>query len=408
LLETFPTLMDDLQDVNKANVLLDETTKVNKDLKAERAAESVVARLALKEYEDPAIAIKDALAEKRPEKSIVEFIRSIKNADRDVVEALIKQDPVLRRKNPQEVLNSGLKSSFIKMALLDGGGPFNAEFRADRAYESLFEPIKYGRGKTSLMDILVQQKVFDKTEANNIKAMLSQLLEFEAKDAAGQLDLELGKAPNPALDFWLRVSGAAAGARLQKMLPGDAQAGSLVAAGAGSKYFRQLFQEIPASMHLKAMGDLMQDPQALALFLKKAKDGQEGAGIARSLARWFVDRGYMTAARGVPFLNRESELFEEFFQDEEQPAAQPAPQPAPQQPAVPPVTEAPAPRPEVVVSQQQPRPTARPLQTSMAPPAPQGGKVNPQTAARLSAAFPEDEILAMANPTKSGIGSLMG
>jgi hypothetical protein len=158
-------------------------------------------------------------------------------------------------------------------------------------------------------------------------------------------------------------------------------------------------------MHLKAMGDLMQDPHGLALFLQKAKKGQEGAGLVRNIARWFVDSGYMTAARGVPFLNRESELFDEFFEDEEE---QPAAQPAPQQPAVPPVTEAPEPRPEVVVSQQQPRPAARPLQTSMAPPAPQGGSVNPQTAARLSAAFPEDEILAMASPTKSGIGSLMG
>jgi hypothetical protein len=55
-----------------------------------------------------------------------------------------------------------------------------------------------------------------------------------------------------------------------------------------------------------------------------------------------------------------------------------------------------------------PRPEPRPLQTSMASPAPTTGQTSPQTTARLSAAFPEDDILALANPTNKGIASLMG
>jgi hypothetical protein len=36
------------------------------------------------------------------------------------------------------------------------------------------------------------------------------------------------------------------------------------------------------------------------------------------------------------------------------------------------------------------------------------GQSSPQTTARLSAAFPEDDVLAMASPTNKGIASLMG
>ena len=63
-------------------------------------------------------------------------------------------------------------------------------------------------------------------------------------------------------------SGASARSSLStskrsRTAPGGGGAGSLVAAGAGSKMMRQVFNKVPESMKLDVMSDLMENPELL-------------------------------------------------------------------------------------------------------------------------------------------------
>lgn len=397
--------------------------------------------------ENVGVAINDALNSKNPVKSLdVLFNRfnKILNDD-DFLDEIIK-DPerfsttipgvsdfenldVMRKRalqskgNLRESLKKSLKQAFIKSAVAEGGGFDDMTFNSTLAHRRLFGNLR-NTDKTP-MNLLIKEGLFSKEEANRLEQFLDKMRKLDGSQNPNEF-LSFGQQfYNPLYDFYLRVGGSAAGAKFQKLFPGNVGAGQLVAAEAGSRFFRRLFQQIPASMHVKAMAEMMADPQLLGQMMLENLDPTAAKRNARSIATWFADKGYIPAKIATIFTARESDLLDSVGKSKaspeeiiekvytELPAAseeeeQPAAQPAPQQPAVPPVTEAPATRPEVVVPQQQPRPAARPLQTSMAPPAPQSGSVNPQTAARLSAAFPEDEILAMASPAKSGIGSLMG
>ena len=74
------------------------------------------------------------------------------------------------------------------------------------------------------------------------------------------------------MDFYLRIAGSALGTAAQRAMPlGASGPGALVAAGAGSKLVRKIFDEMPQIDTLGVMQEMMENPALLAAMLKKPK-----------------------------------------------------------------------------------------------------------------------------------------
>jgi hypothetical protein len=91
--------------------------------------------------------------------------------------------------------------------------------------------------------------------------------------------------------------------------------GSLVAAGAGSKALRNLFNSIPRKFKkLTFMTEVMQNPSLLASLLRKTTNEQQKLNVASKIKNILTKAGFITVTKPVretfrvtPSLIREAE-----------------------------------------------------------------------------------------------------
>jgi len=213
--------------------------------------------------------------------------------------------------NPEAL--AGLKSSMLDAALVKAGGT-SETFSPRALYETLFTKIPNAIDRnTTLMNIMLKNNVIKEGEANNFKKLIEEMVKLEAAESVGKLG-EVIEGTGAIMDFYLRITGSAIGTRLQGLVFGGQGPGSLVAAGAGSKALRNLFNSIPESMKTDVMTEVMENPQLLATLLRKTKDQQQKQNIASKLKKILAKAGYIVIGkpvkesfRSAPFVIREIE-----------------------------------------------------------------------------------------------------
>lgn len=393
ILSAMPALKADLENVQTARTLLDQGLAKQRDQVKELKSQVSFMDLLPGTTENPATAASKALAnqQKKPVASWNNLLDVVKKAPKEWTTA----DGVKHTK--QEAMD-GLRAAFIEAAMVKSGGT-SQTFSARDFYDTIFAPHRNSENKVSLSDWMLKNDVMDKQEMDRLKGLATELVKMESFVASGDMGLEeLAETVGPMMDFYLRIAGSAAGARLQSLIPGDTGAGSLVAAGAGSKAFRaaysKIFADIPESMKMDVMTQMFKDPDLLATMLSKGRTQRESANIAGRLTELLTKKGFLGATtvgrRSVPSVVRETE---ETIVDEEPQITVPEPNPNDEAslrvlPTNPPVA--------------QPRPVAAPAPVPQTPPpSPQ-----PATRSRYAALFPNDPISGMIN-TNQGIGSLL-
>ena len=290
LLDNFPGLKADLEEAEKANVLLNQW--VDKDKRIQKVINSQKTYRNLTGYENPTKAVVEAINSRFPTKSLMSMIRVAKD-------------------NPEAL--AGLKSSMLDAALVKAGGT-SETFSPRALYETLFTKIPNALDRnTTLMNIMLKNDVIKEGEANNFKKLITEMVKLEAAESAGRLD-EVIEGTGAIMDFYLRITGSAIGTKLQGAVFGGQGPGALVAAGAGSKALRNLFNSIPESMKTDVMTEVMENPQLLATLLRKTKDQQQKQNIASKLKKILAKAGYITIGkpvkesfRSAPFAIREIE-----------------------------------------------------------------------------------------------------
>jgi len=375
--------------------------------------------------------------------------------------------PEILENGTRSDLESGILSLVLEAAIQKSGNLAVEEFNPGAFVQFLFGKIpNAAKEDATLMKYLVDNKLISEKDATRLKIATDRIVAGMVGAADTDAFDPLAVDQSLLSDLFMRIAGARATSAIGRMIPGPAKGSQLVIASFGPRLADAIMNKIPYLQRAQALEKIITDPELLIMALRTPRDAKEADNLLKSFTQRLKETGVSvvssavarTGLRTIPRttagLGRsegtedpELALIDNQFQRKiDALNLELAPLKAHVQNSKDPNTKAmrerqnapgikrledqieklemqrmqsfyrfknrerqqQQPRPEVVVPQQQPRPTARPLQTSMAPPAPQGGKVNPQTAARLSAAFPEDEILAMANPTKSGIGSLMG
>ena len=378
VLKRFEGLEADLNDALKADSMLSEAYIANKaedaGLKGQVTFANLLSGNRAGGTESPTTAVALALspAQKTPIKQLNNLL--------DVAQS--PEDEVLR----SEAL-TGLKSSILEWAFTKGGGT-SRTFKPSVLYKTLFEEMPKSQGRVSLSDWMVENKVIGDEELGNLKKYVGEMLRYEAAQADGTLD-ELVEKAGPILDMYLAITGSVIGTSAQRALGMEGGPGSLIAAGAGAKAMRKLFEDMPESAKIDVMTEVMQNPKLLANLMRVPKTDTEKGRIARSIGEIFTEMGMKPLMRSIPLTASDNEIV---IEEQAEPVA----------PPVAPVQKRPPPPPAQEVTQLQgPMPPPTPAPAPVAPPtAPSSGPVD---RSRFAAMFPNDIASGLIN---QGIGSI--
>ena len=411
VLNAMPALKADLENSITANLLLKEGTAANKEAQKELNGQISFMDLLPNTTENPATAF--ARAFNKNNKSPIKSLNNLWEVVQKAPESWTDATGVTRTK--EEALE-GFRSSLIE-SLYTRNGQTSNSFSPKGLYEAIFLPHPNSPSKITLAEWLVEKEVMPKVEVDRLKKITSEMVKMESFTMKDGVDLgDLAETVGPMMDFYLRIVGSSIGTRAQSLIPGDSAGGSLVAASAGSKAFRtaysKVFSNIPESMKMDVMTQMMRDPDLLSVMLKKGRTEREKSAIGGRLTELLIEKGLIPAGQGAANVGRRavpSVTREGVFEDTE---GQTPPQSTPffiqnvlpsndQQGAV-----APAPRPPV----QRPSPVGPPTtQASAVPsPAPDPVPVNtgPVDRTRYAALFPNDMASGMIRQSQ-GIGSLI-
>ena len=240
----------DLQDATKAELtfraIKDENSEINKVI----ANQSAFAQLL--KFENPTTAVTDALNSKFPVKSISNLAKLAGAGGPDAV--------------------NGLKSTLLDYAYTKAGG--EGRFSIQAFNDALLKPL--GTGQPSIVNIMRSQNLITQQEVNNLRRLMMPMMRVEkAMGNKNELNKILDGA-GAAEELALRVMGAAGGGKLSGGGPG-----SLVAAQAGSKYVREIFDKMPNFMIRSIMEKALQDPQMMAALLR--------LGVAQKQQSTFIE-----------------------------------------------------------------------------------------------------------------------
>jgi hypothetical protein len=219
----------DLQDAKKAELafraIQDQNSEINKVI----ANQSAFAQLL--KFENPTTAVTSALNSKFPVKNISNMVKLAGAGGPDAV--------------------NGLKSTLFDYAFTKAGG--DARFSIQAFNDALFSPL--ASNQPSLVNIMRSQNIMTQQEVNNLKRLMIPMMRVEK--AMGNKN-ELNKI----------MDGA--GGKLSGGGPG-----SLVAAQAGSKYVREIFDKMPNFMVRSVIEKALQDPQMMAALLRRGVDQKQ-------------------------------------------------------------------------------------------------------------------------------------
>lgn len=367
--------------------------------------------------ENPAVALSKAISGDNPTEDLNNIIKIVKEASQE-------------NNIPIEDLNQALMSSVINHAMINSGGYY---FKAGPMYKTLFEPMKKALGEVdkkmletiakkdfasdelllkletqklqqlkykpsspSLMEFMISNKVVTQQESDRIKQLLEKMAQFEGAANAGAISDELLDETGALLDLTLRISGSFLGTRAQQLFPGTNQAGSLIAASAGSKFMRRVFERMPNVARLDVMTTVMKDPDLFRTLMGKPGNYEGGIeGYSNLLETLLSSAGLLVQKPAVfigqQVLEEEPEVKVESNQTEDQVSSLNLPQ--------------------LPVSQTPPPELISPSLSIGSPITPitgQGTNVNQNQRAKLAAAFPFDITSDVDRMKQAGIGSLMG
>ena len=310
LLDMFPELRRDLQDLDVARALLDENSAVNiakkNDLKQTLSFKSLL----LNSTENPTSVITTALRYGNATKKtdLDGLLKAIKEAPETWSISKIGDDgkEYLQTFSKKEAME-GFRTAILD-SVMEKGGQTMSTFVPSDVYQAMFKELP-NSNKLKLSDWMISNDLLTENQSKNIQQLLNNMMEAEVFATVGGNadDLDgLVTRIGPALDLYLRVAGSQAGANLQRLLPGESGAGTLVAAGAGSKALRGAWQKVfanaPESLKQDFMVKLFKTPKLLSQLLKKTMTKQQTESLAVQFLNSLVKDGLAVPRRQVPLI----------------------------------------------------------------------------------------------------------
>ena len=278
-------IMGELRDAAHAANLLTQVTKETSVLS--RTADNQRAFAKLLTAESPTKVIADSLNGRFPVRDIRELADLAKKGGPDAVE--------------------GFKSALYDYAYTKAGGNSpnaDTKFSVDAYAAALFDPIS--RNQPSIANIMRANGMLTLQELSNFKKLLVPMARIETS-IKNKLPVEnLIQGADAVTDLGLRIIGAQIGTAAAPGGPG-----SLIAASAGSKAVRQIFDALPNATVRAVFENAVKDPEAMALLLAKGRTDKEkikiANGIINMLGSYGVSVGKSAVTPALNYLNAEEE-----------------------------------------------------------------------------------------------------
>ena len=208
-------------------------------------------------------------------------------------------NPVRDMKNVVKMANDagpaavrGLKSSLYDYAYTKAttaGGKFSPQAFED----AFFKPM--GPNQPSVVNVMRANGIMTFGEMKNIKRLVDPMIRIEKAMASNRTMDNVVVGSDAVTELAQRVIGARIGAAAAPSGPGV-----LIAAAAGSKAVRQIFDKMPGLSTVALLERAAQDPDFAALLLRKGKTEREKLNIARQLHGYLLSAGLNYATYEEP------------------------------------------------------------------------------------------------------------
>jgi hypothetical protein len=267
-------IMDDLRDAAHASNLLAQVTNQNSALN--KAVKNQTAFAQVLSVENPSRAINDALTSKFPIRNISNMAKLAKAGGGDSMD--------------------GMKSALYDYAYTKAGGN-SGKFNLQAYEDALFKPI--AQNQPSMVNIMRSSGLMSFTEVKDLRRLINPMVKIEtAMKNNIPLD-DVIQGADAVTDLALRVIGARIGTAASPGGPG-----SLIAASAGSKAVRQIFDNLPNATVRQILENAVKDPAAMAILLDKGRTQKQQTDIANRLLNYLGSMGVSVGKTAVtPALN---------------------------------------------------------------------------------------------------------
>ena len=270
-------IMGDLRDAAHASNLLTQVTKETSALS--RTANNQHAFAQLLTAESPIKIISDSLDGRFPVRDIRALAELAKKGGPDAVE--------------------GLKSSLYDYAYMKAGGNSpkpDAKFSIDAYAAALFDPIS--RNQPSIANIMRANGMLSLQELSNFKKLLVPMARIETALKNNIPYEDVIQGADAVTELGLRIIGSKIGTSV------TSGPGSLIAASAGSKAVRQIFDALPNATVRAVLENAVKDPEAMALLVAKGRTEKEKRDIANGIINMLGTLGVSIGKNAVtPALN---------------------------------------------------------------------------------------------------------
>ena len=266
------TLSNAVRAQNAFDLVRMENSAMNKGLREQTAFAKVLAG-----GENPIVAVADVLNSKH---AVRDFGKLVKLAKAGGPEAM-----------------NGLKSSVYEYAYQAAGG--SKSFSPQKYLEVLYGRSAGEPGPTfrqpSVMNIMRQNGVITLNEQKNMQRLIAPMIRIQQGIDSNVPVEEFIRGAGAIEDLALRVLGSNIGTAAAGSGPG-----SLIAASAGSKYLRQIFDQVPTLELRRMIEKASQDPEFMAVLLRQGRTNRERYEIARKLNSYMISSGITAVTSDEP------------------------------------------------------------------------------------------------------------
>ena len=257
----------DLTDIVKAELALKNVANQNSQLNRNLRNQTTFAQV-LKAGENPTNAVLDVLTSNKPVLGMNRLMQLAQSGGQGAVE--------------------GLKSTLFDYAFTKAGGVDKFDPAAFR--DALFAPL--GPNKPSIINLMRQHGMMDFGDVRGINELLKPMMRIEDAIANKQSLDQIVNQAGAVTDLALRILGS----KIGSTAAGGGGPGTLIAASAGSKAMRTIFDKMPTAMARAAMEDAMRDPALLSLMLQKPTSAKQNYDLSRAITTRLVSSGVLPAS----------------------------------------------------------------------------------------------------------------
>jgi len=232
---------------------------------ATKAIERQAAFSRIAGIESPSDAIRSAISGSTPAGDLKEIVKLAKRGGAEAIE--------------------GMKAAVFDDVVRKATGS-TGQISLPKMRAALFDPMR--PNGPSVVDVLKADGVFKADDVSRLQTLFSRADEIaDALQRGGDALNALERSPDALFDMVLRIAGAKAGASVA----GETSGATLVAAGRGSSFARNVFGKLPQTKVRDVLIEAALDPKFAAMLLRKPKTPSEGLKLARQIHAYMIQAG---------------------------------------------------------------------------------------------------------------------